>query len=957
MCCVNEKKMKLVEQIIKHSVMLLVVGILTPHLWASVPAGYYYEARNKTKAELKSSLSALATPVKVLKYGSGVGATWQGFYYTDRNPDNSVNDMYSNTNRFFDGYKSIPEMHIEHSLPKSWWGGAENRAFHDLFHLYPSDGSTNSSKSNHPLGMVLPENATFDNGVSRIGTSTFTTAYTGKAFEPADEFKGDFARSYLYIATIYEHYAPLWTSPMMQRNTYPVWTPWARELLLRWHAADPVSVKERLRQEAIYAVQGNRNPFIDYPDLVSYIWGPDTLLAYPFPQTTEAFLTLPRRGDGVDFDVILQGDTLGKSIQLKGQNLSGTLTVRLKHQHPAFEVQRSAIPADELFSGSATRLQFRPSASGIFRDTLVFEGAGLTDAFQLPVEGKAARQLMALEPDQLTPVGASLHWITDLSASGYALELFTSPSQAGDLLISSYGEGSSYNKTIEIYNGTGRTVQLADYALAKQSNGAGIYESVFPLRGELAHGSSVVVINKLCSNDTLKQKAALFTDSVMNFNGNDAVALLHNGLRIDAVGYFDSGPALMWGENKTLHRKSVVTHPTASFNEEEWHSLPSDDFSPLGRHAMSLSAQEITVFSVTIPADSSRFVVNNLQPLTHYFYRVSALRTSGNLPSVNSVGFTTAAPAVPVPMEPSEIGAGHFIAEWESDVYTSNFELEVYTKVGAPDVTVVEGFDKVGSTGKPLPDGWTGTAGAVYTSTLSSGVAPPSIQLRNTGEWLQTAVYPYAVSRFDFMYRFPSGGTSNLLTVEALKGDQWVKVDDISSTNTSKIQVSYTFDKAENVRSIRITYANKVLGNLALDDFYIVYGSMSNSYLLQHQPATGTTYRIENLDPVTGYFYRVRSVIGNVRSEWSDEIKLKTLVLSGLKINPIQHPRWRSTPEGIVFSQLEAGSRLQVYTLSGVLIADCLVPASSITLPITGHPMYIVRIVNTNHIFSFKLTP
>jgi len=933
--------------------LMLAVQLAT----AAVPAGYYYQARNKTKAELKSSLSALAAPVKVLKYGSGEGATWQGFFHTDQNSDGSVIDMYSNIIRYFDGYTSISGMHIEHSLPKSWWGGAENMAYRDLFHLYPSDGSTNSSKSNHPLGIVKPGDATFDNGVSRIGTSSFSPAYSGKAFEPADEFKGDFARSYLYIATVYEHYAPLWTSPMMQRNTYPVWTPWARELLLQWHAADPVSVKERLRQEAVYAIQGNRNPFIDYPDLVSYIWGPDTLQAYPFPQPSDAFLTLPRRGEAVDFDVILQGDTVGKAIHLKGQNISGTLTVRLKHQHPAFVVLRTALSAGELLAGSTTRLQFRPTASGTFRDTLLLEGAGLDEPFQLPVEGKASRQLMALEPDRVTPVGATLHWIADLSAGSYAVELFTRPSKAGDLLISSYVEGSSYNKTVEIYNGTGRTVQLADYALAKQSNGAGLYESVFPLKGELAHGSSVVVINKLCTNEELKAKAALYTDSVMNFNGNDAIALLHNGLRIDAVGYFDRGPGLMWGENKTLHRKASVTHPTAAYNEEEWISLPIDDFSPVGNHVMSLSAQETSVFTATIPADSSRFAVRDLQPFTSYYYRVSALRETGALPSVNSVGFTTAGPAVPVPMEPSDIGARHFVAEWESDVYTDRFELQVYTKVGAADITVAEGFDKVGSNGKPLPEGWTGTAGAIYTTSASSGVAPPSIQLRNTGEWLQTAVYPYAVSRFDFMYRYPSSGAGNVFTVEALRNEQWIKVDDIAYQNTSKTVVSYAFDRADNVRSLRITYTNKVSGNLALDDFFVVYGSESNAYLLQQQPVTGTVYRMESLEPVTNYFYRVRSVIGDVRSEWSDEVGLKTLVLSGLSDGEPLHPRWSATPEGIVFTQLEAGSRLQMYTLTGVVEYDDVVPSSTVTLPVTGHPMYIVRIVNTGQLFSFKIIP
>ena len=99
-------------------------------------------------------------------------------------------------------------MNIEHSFPKSWWGGYEYTAYKDLFHLYPADGTTNSTKSNLPLGEVSGT-PTFDNGKSKIGKNGFGTAYSDYCFEPADEYKGDFARSYLYITTIYEDYAPL----------------------------------------------------------------------------------------------------------------------------------------------------------------------------------------------------------------------------------------------------------------------------------------------------------------------------------------------------------------------------------------------------------------------------------------------------------------------------------------------------------------------------------------------------------------------------------------------------------------------------------------------------------------------------------------------------------------------------------------------------------------------------
>lgn len=190
--------------------------------------------------------------------------------------------MYSPTLRYFSSnYISInfpafgQELHIEHSLPKSWWGSHEWSAYKDLNHLYPADGSTNLSKNDNPLGIVSGT-PTKDNGVSKIGPANYPD-YTGNVFEPADQYKGDFARSYFYMATAYEHYKNLWdiTKPenMMENNTYPVFKTWAINLLLQWHRQDPVSPKELTRNAKVYSIQGNRNPFIDYPDLAEYIWG------------------------------------------------------------------------------------------------------------------------------------------------------------------------------------------------------------------------------------------------------------------------------------------------------------------------------------------------------------------------------------------------------------------------------------------------------------------------------------------------------------------------------------------------------------------------------------------------------------------------------------------------------------------------------------------------------------
>ena len=190
--------------------------------------------------------------------------------------------MYSGTVRYFEvnyvafGYPGFgQELHIEHSLPKSWWGSHEWAAYKDLSHLYPADGSTNISKNDNPLGIVSGK-PTKNNGVSKIGPGDYP-GYTGNVFEPADQYKGDFARAYFYMATAYEHYKNLWVASksenIMQNNTYPVFKEWAVQLLMQWHRQDPVSAKELTRNAKVYSIQGNRNPFIDYPELAEYIWG------------------------------------------------------------------------------------------------------------------------------------------------------------------------------------------------------------------------------------------------------------------------------------------------------------------------------------------------------------------------------------------------------------------------------------------------------------------------------------------------------------------------------------------------------------------------------------------------------------------------------------------------------------------------------------------------------------
>lgn len=242
-----------------------------------MPAFYYEDAQGLKDEALKSTLGAIIHCGVRYKYGSGNKKTWDGFYHTDRDTTNNiVLDMYSNETRYFNPANptaSVLELDIEHMFPKSWWGGDVNEAYCDLFHLVPADYSANRSKSNHAPG--IPSDTTFWNGSFATGNGS---AYgLQKVFCPADEYKGDFARAYFYIATCYGD-SLQWTNSgdaakAMTNSHWHEFQPWLRDLLLDWHRMDPVSNKEKQRAIEVNKIQGNRNPFIDYPQLVDYIWG------------------------------------------------------------------------------------------------------------------------------------------------------------------------------------------------------------------------------------------------------------------------------------------------------------------------------------------------------------------------------------------------------------------------------------------------------------------------------------------------------------------------------------------------------------------------------------------------------------------------------------------------------------------------------------------------------------
>lgn len=262
--------------------MMMAAGAMT--LMAEAPAGYYALLEGKSGAALKEAVKRVAIPDDFVSivYGDGNTSfkTWQAFERTDvRMVQGKAAwwDMYSNKLLYVDnGHSSL---NIEHSVANSWWGGESGsvEAYQDLFHLNPSNSEANVAKSNNPIG-VVGSNPSYDNGLILVGAPA--AGYGGgasKVFEPADEYKGDFARAYFYIMTAYDDIP--WREDKGGEALYTITDgkidlqPWTASMLLKWAAEDPVDAKEMNRNEEIFKCQKNRNPFIDYPSLAEYIWG------------------------------------------------------------------------------------------------------------------------------------------------------------------------------------------------------------------------------------------------------------------------------------------------------------------------------------------------------------------------------------------------------------------------------------------------------------------------------------------------------------------------------------------------------------------------------------------------------------------------------------------------------------------------------------------------------------
>ena len=311
------------------TVALFTLFALNAYAQGPNDSGTYYQAADGKKgAELKTALCGIIYNRTERTYKQ----LWTDFQTTDKKENGKVWDMYSNLREMTfvtdqaGNYKKEGDVYNrEHSWPNSWFGGEVQPMYTDLHHLYPTDGFVNNKRSNYAFGETNGESYKSANDFSKLGACTYP-GYTGTVFEPNDDYKGDFARTYFYMVTCYEEKLPDWftnygtkegVSQTIDGSKYPGLRDWQLEMLMKWTKNDPVSAdKETPRNNAVYTIQNNRNPFIDYPGLEEYIWGAlkDVAFSYDHYQSPTAIITIQAERstkDGVMYN--LAGQVVDKS--------------------------------------------------------------------------------------------------------------------------------------------------------------------------------------------------------------------------------------------------------------------------------------------------------------------------------------------------------------------------------------------------------------------------------------------------------------------------------------------------------------------------------------------------------------------------------------------------------------------------------------------------------------------
>ena len=373
------------KKITRYLLLLAVLTVAVQTALAAEPNNYYKSAYGMHDEQLMAALRNIIYEHKQLSYN----ALWDAFKTTDTDAQGYIIDMYSNCQYRPDEHGGNAQnvgdgFNREHSFPKSWFDDGYPM-YTDLFHLYPTDIKVNNQRSNYPFGECA--NGTYLTykqwrGTGKLGKSTFS-GYLGTVFEPDDEYKGDFARTYFYMVTCYKNELPRWPGSAQldySTNRYKAFSTWSINLLVKWARLDPVSEKETKRNDAVFGIQGNRNPFIDHPELFEYIWGDKQGEAWNGGADPIPTITSPVNGSTIQMGNTNIGTELPYTITFQGKNLKNGFSLTMD-DYTNFYVSADSFSADDVNNGTTFTVTFMALEEGEFENNITLRSDEVSTTF------------------------------------------------------------------------------------------------------------------------------------------------------------------------------------------------------------------------------------------------------------------------------------------------------------------------------------------------------------------------------------------------------------------------------------------------------------------------------------------------------------------------------------------------------------------------------------------------
>ena len=452
--------------------------------FSQIPAGYYTTASG-TGYTLKTQLYNIIKGHTDNGY-AGLYVTYQtsdrDYYYEN---DGTVLDMYSENPSGIDPYTYSSGTtdrcgnysvegdcyNREHIIPQSVFN--ENAPMvSDAHSITPTDGKVNGLRSAFPHGIVASASQTTLNG-SKLGSSG-VSGYSGTVFEPIDEFKGDIARMYFYFATRYENTVSGYSFAMFNNTSDQVFTAAFLNMLLTWHAQDPVNAREIARNNAIYERQNNRNPYIDHPEYVQAIWNPNPDALAPTAATNLAVT-----------------GTTSSTISLSWSAATDNVAVT------SYEIYLNGVLKTSVSSSNLTATITGLTASTTYSFYVIAKDAAVNSS---PASNSVNGTTTIVIPDTEIPTAPTNLAVTGSSSSTVSLSWTASTDNIGvtsyDVYVNSVFK-STVSGTTAIVNGLTPVTTYSFYVVAKDAAGNSSAQSN-------SVDGTTTVISTSCASETFE---------------------------------------------------------------------------------------------------------------------------------------------------------------------------------------------------------------------------------------------------------------------------------------------------------------------------------------------------------------------------------------------------------------------------------------------------------------------